>query len=59
MKGTDSSACGLRMTVKGTFSFAGAVTRAPETFPLEGGRWMAEGQTDEGAFHKWFGAPHR
>ena len=47
------------MTVKGTFSFAGAVTRAPETFPLEGGRWMAEGQTDEGAFHKWFGAPHR
>ena len=30
-----------------------------KTFPLKGGRWLAGGQTDEGASRKWFGAPGR
>ena len=34
------------------FGTVGAAISRPKAFPLQGGRWLAEGQTDEGALLK-------
>ena len=50
-------ACRFRTNVPGPVSTVGAAFGRPKAFPLQGGRWLAEGQTDEDALLESYPSP--